>query len=103
MSLAVTEADTEMRSAERLSVELAAEARDSGAMRIHGVISDLSLTGFRFESPLHVPVGTKLYLRLADMRGFQAVVVRSGQGHYGCAFLKPLYPPIYRKLAGLLG
>ncbi len=102
-NVAFVETDTDMRGAERLPVELGAEARHSGTMRVNGVVKDLSMTGFRFESPIFIPTGTVLRLRVEDIRGFEAVVVRAGQGYYGCAFVKPLYPPIYRKLVGQLG
>ncbi|MBV7255480.1 PilZ domain-containing protein [Pacificimonas sp. WHA3] len=94
--------EAEMRDAERHRVRLHAEMRCPGTVRIPGVISDISRSGFRFDTGIDMPSGTRVNLGVHGMKGFDAVVIRQVDGHCGCAFLTPLDEPVLSALTSAL-
>lgn len=83
------------RRAERLGVQMVAALRSSGSAKFKVDVVDMSIVGFRFDSPSHLNVGDRIWLTVPGLAGLESVVVWRDRHHYGCAFATPLYTAVF--------
>jgi hypothetical protein len=80
----------ERRSAVRYPIEVGATLRRSEGEPIDVLIYDLSLTGFRMETPEALDLEEPLWIGIAGTRVNAALVARRGPNGYGCEFVTPI-------------
>ena len=90
---------TEQRGAARVDTELKAEVRRDGTTRVPGIVTDMSITGFRVRSHEKLPLGGTVWVRIDPLAPLMAQVVWTQQYIAGCTFAAPLHPAVLDHLA----
>ncbi|MEO9131889.1 MAG: PilZ domain-containing protein [Sphingomonas sp.] len=80
----------ERRGAERYPLEVGATLRRPEGEPIDVLIYDLSLTGFRMETPEALDLEEPVWIGIAGTRVNTALVARRGPTGYGCEFVTPI-------------
>ena len=80
----------ERRAALRYPVEVGATLRASDGQPLDVLVYDLSMTGFRIETPEALDLDAPIWIGIAGTRVNAAVVARRGPNGYGCAFVTPI-------------
>lgn len=74
------------RAAERVPVDIGAAIGLPGGDEVAVRLRDLSTMGFMAECPVHVPIGSKLWLRIAGCPPIEAEIRWALSGWIGCRF-----------------
>lgn len=80
----------ERRGAVRHPMELGATLRGAEGEPIDVLIYDLSLTGFRMETPAALDLDEPVWIGIGGTRVNAALVARRGPTGYGCEFITPI-------------
>ena len=80
----------ERRRAVRYPVEMGATLRGAGGEPIDVLIYDLSLTGFRMETPAVLDMKEPVWIGIGGAQVDAALVARRGPTGYGCEFVTPI-------------
>ena len=80
----------ERRGAVRYPIEVGATLRRAEGEPIDVLIYDLSLTGFRMETPEALDLDEPVWIGIAGTRVNAALVARRGPTGYGCEFATPI-------------
>ncbi len=84
----------EKRRAPRLGTRVPAKVRRHGPTRIPGVITDLSVIGFRLQSDEKLARGARIWVTIKPFSPLEAEVVWSRAFLAGCSFEAPLHPAV---------
>lgn len=80
----------ERRAAVRYPVEVGATLRAADGQPLDVLVYDLSMTGFRIETPEALDLDAPIWIGIAGTRVNAAIVARRGPNGYGCAFVTPI-------------
>ena len=94
LSIRIPGAARQERQAERIGVSLPAGLRQRGAPGVLVEVSDLSTHGFRVQTHLDLEPHATVWLRLPGLEPRAATVAWIRGQSLGCAFDRPLYPPV---------
>jgi hypothetical protein len=83
---------TDGRKVERRIVNLAAALREDGAKNAAVVVLDISVAGFRAETPEPFDEGSEVWLKLPGFEAKRSRIVWSKGQEAGCEFETPLHP-----------
>jgi len=86
------------RRAQRHYVAMSGTLRPTGHSKIPIVLRDLSATGFRCEYIFELRMGEHMWLKIDQLEGLEAVVVRRDGYCYGFEFLRPLHPAVLENI-----
>ncbi len=95
--------EQEARRAARKPVSIRAQLRPPGSDRLTVDVTDLSETGFQVETVYRFKVGSTVWLAIPSLAALEAVVAWNRDRHYGCRFLRPLYPAVFDHIVTLAG
>lgn len=79
------------RKAERRIVNLAGALRESGARTLKIVVIDISLGGFKADTPEPMEEGSEVWLKLSGFEAKRSRVVWTNGKEVGCEFEWPLH------------
>lgn len=79
------------RKAERRIVNLAGALRESGARTLKIVVIDISLGGFKADTPEPIEEGSEVWLKLSGLEAKRSRVVWTNGKEMGCEFEWPLH------------
>jgi hypothetical protein len=79
------------RKAERRIVNLAGALRESGARTLKIVVIDISLGGFKADTPEPLEEGSEVWLKLSGFEAKRSRVVWTNGKEIGCEFEWPLH------------
>ena len=85
---------TEQRRATRVGTDLKADVRRGGATRIPGIVTDMSISGFRVRADEKLPLGSTVWVRINPLAPLMAQVIWSQHYVAGCTFSSPLHPAV---------
>ena len=80
----------ERRAAVRYPIEVGATLRASDGQPLDVLVYDLSMTGFRIETPEALDLDAPIWIGIAGTRVNAAIVARRGPNGYGCEFVAPI-------------
>ena len=80
------------RKAERRIVNIAAALREEGARRLSIVVVDISMGGFKCETPEPLEEGAEVWLKLSGTEAKRSRVIWVRGQEAGCEFETPLHP-----------
>jgi hypothetical protein len=82
---------TDGRKAERRIVNLAGALRESGAKTLKIIVLDISLGGFKAETPEPLEEGAEVWLKISGFEAKRSRVVWTKDKDMGCEFELPLH------------
>jgi PilZ domain len=88
----------ESRAAERRTVGIRAQLRETGGFKLDIDVEDLSVTGFRVQSIYAMRVGARVFLTIPSFAPLAAEIVYRAGTTYGCRFDRPLYPAVFETI-----
>jgi hypothetical protein len=86
------------RCAQRVSVNIAATLRASGAKGFHIVLKDISVAGFSCEAVTTMRTGAVCWLTIPGLEGLQAEVAWNNGIMVGCGFSRLLHPSVLDRI-----
>ncbi|MFA5965637.1 MAG: PilZ domain-containing protein [Sphingomonas sp.] len=95
--------EQEARHAARKPVAIRAQLRPPGSDRLAVEVKDLSETGFQIETVYRLTVGSTVWLAIPSLAPLESIVAWHRDRHYGCRFLRPLYPAVFDHIVSLAG
>lgn len=98
LSIRVPGAVHRERQVERIGTSLHAAFRQRGGSGVMVEVSDLSTHGFRVQTQLELKPRATVWLRLPGLEPRAASVAWVRGQSVGCAFDRPLYPPVLESL-----
>lgn len=90
--------ETDRRYAIRINVQIDAELLDQGRRRCAVTLTNLSITGCRFESDLPLRLPAPIILLIDGVEPIQGDVVWADGKLVGCHFAEPLSPTICNRI-----
>lgn len=87
------------RATPRKPVRVKARLREGGAVRFDIAVLDLSATGLRGETPLHVRPGATVWITLPGLSGLETVVAWRRGDQFGARFVQPIHPAVFDHVA----
>jgi hypothetical protein len=87
--------DINRRETPRKLVSIKATIRMHGTFKVMVSVEDLSETGFRCSCLHDMAIGTKVWLSLPSLSGFESRVIRRDCWMYGFLFDRPLHPAMF--------
>ncbi|HWK34998.1 PilZ domain-containing protein [Sphingomonas sp.] len=91
-------APQEVRATLRKPVRFKARLREGAAVRFDILVHDLSITGLRGETALHLRVGATVWVTLPGLSGLETVVVWRRGDQFGARFVQPLHPAVFEHI-----
>ena len=91
----------ESRNALRHPVLLPATLRQRTSARFDISVTNLSCSGFLAETTHRLQPRDKVWLTIPSFSPLEAVVARSDNGAYGCAFVRPLHPAVFDHIVAM--
>ncbi|MFM9852838.1 MAG: PilZ domain-containing protein [Sphingomonadaceae bacterium] len=84
----------EGRRADRIDVCVQATIREHGSTKFDVVVSDISVTGFRFETIFSLREGSRIWISLPHLAPLESVIQWRREPLYGASFAHPLHPAV---------
>jgi hypothetical protein len=82
------------RRANRIDVRVSATIREHGSTKFDVMVSDISVTGFRFETIFSLRVGSRIWVTLPNLAPLESVIQWRREPLYGASFAHALHPAV---------